>query len=151
MHGYADFLPLTPDAQKAIEERMLKEEDIGPEHILTPDQISRCRAVYFSGIAIRDRKTLLGARCAAALLAGVGHMMEHVYKNAPLEFFYANPTTFSGNRLTKRMGLGPVSFQRKTMEGMDLYMLPMDTEKDARGHALYTRYQHLITSMAWAV
>src|SRR5690606_5867854 len=50
VHGYADFLPLTDEALRAIKERELKEENIGPEHILPPQQIGQCRGIYFAGI-----------------------------------------------------------------------------------------------------
>jgi hypothetical protein len=149
VYGYADFLPLTDNALTLIKERRLKEEEIGPEHILAPAELDQCRAVYFAGIAVRDRKTVLGMRCAAALIAGMAHMLEHVYRSAPLEFFLANPTTFSGNRLTLRMGLEPVSHQKKTTSGMDLYMLPYTPQEKIHLQALYNAYGSLIDRIPW--
>lgn len=150
VHGYADFLPLTADAQKLIENRELREENITADHILPPDAARRATAIYFAGIAIRDRKSTFGARCAAALLGGWGHMLATKYDRDALKYIYANPTTFSGNRLTRRMGLGPVSFNKKTTEGMDLYMLSLDGKTHTPVDALYPRYKDLIDFIEWA-
>jgi hypothetical protein len=149
VYGYADFLPLTADAQRLIEERRLKEEDIGPDHILSFDQLSECRAVYFAGIAVRNRKTLLAARCTAALVAGCVHMLGAIYNKEKLDVFYTNPTTFSGNRLTRRMGLSPVSFATKNLAGMDLYMMPLQQGQQDKMRDLYNLYKPYITSMEW--
>lgn len=147
VHGFADFLPLTSEAVDLLETRRLKEEDITPEHILPPETMRYCRALYFSGIAIRDTGNFLGARCAAALIAGHAHMLETVYKDSALKCIYSNPTTYSGNRLTRRMGFKPVSTHRKNMGGMDLYILPLDTTQRQMLNDTYNRYSPLINSI----
>lgn len=149
VHGYADFLPLTDEALRAIKERELKEENIGPEHILPPQQIDQCRGIYFAGIAVKRYKSVLGARCTAALLGGATHMLEKIYARSPLEFLLANPTTFSGNKLTRRMGLGPVSFHKRTMSGMDLYLSSLDGARKQDLYSLHRKYKPLINSVSW--
>lgn len=150
VHGYADFLPLTSEAKQLIEERRLKEEEIGPNHILEPEAMPFCRAVYFAGIAVRDRKSLLAMRCAAALVAGCAYMIEHVYSKQYLEFFYTNPTTYTGNRLVRRLGLQPISAHKKTTSGMDLYMAAMNDAMHHEMNDLSTRYGRFISSMEWS-
>jgi hypothetical protein len=149
VHGYADFLPLTDDALESIKDRRLKEEDIGSDHILAPEHIRNCRGIYFAGIAVKNRKSVLAARCAAALLGGAAHMLENVYDDAPLEHLLANPTTFSGNKLTRRMGLDPISFQKLTISGMDLYMSSLDDARKRDIYALHRKYETLISSVSW--
>ncbi len=150
VHGYADFLPLTSAALDLMLERNLMEEDIGPEHILAPEHLHLCRAVYFAGIAVRDKGSVSGSRCTAALVAGVAHRMTHTYRDIPLEYFLANPTTFSGNRLGKRMGLESVSFSKKTMRGMDLYMLTINPASRRTMQELYDRYRAHVGNIDWA-
>jgi len=147
VHGYADFLPLTSEAKQLIEENRLKEEDIGPQHILHPDAMKHCRAVYFAGIAVRDRKSFLGVRCAAALIAGCAQMIETLYNHDKLEFFYTNPTTYTGNRLVRRIGLEPAQHERRNINGMDLYRMKMDDAAHQKLQGLHQRYKPFIASM----
>jgi hypothetical protein len=148
--GYADFLPLTPKAQELIEERRLKEENITADDILSLSEIKKCRAIYFAGIVTGDRQSIGGARCAAAMIAGAIHVMLHLYKDAPLEFIYANPTTFAGNRMATHLGFGPISYQKKKIDGMDLYMLVLSDVNRKHLQDMYGQYQPLIKSMSWA-
>lgn len=147
--GYADFLPLTPKAQRLIEERILKEEDITPDHILAPEEIRQCRALYFAGMAVRDHHNVGNARCVAALLSGIFHMLENIYAEAPLEFLFANPTTYTGNRLIMRLGFTPISYRKIKMGGMDLYMLVLTEERRAYFKNLQQRYARFVSSMDW--
>lgn len=141
VHGFSDFLPLTSEAIELLETGRLIEEDIRPEHILPPESMHYCRAIYFSGIAIRDKGTFLGARCAGALVAAAGHLLTSIYGNAKLERIYTNPTTYSGNRLVRRMGFTPVKLRKRNVNGMDLYELPFDDEQRKKLADLYALYQ----------
>lgn len=147
--GYADFLPLTIEAQTLIERYELKEEDIVPDHILAPNEIHKCNAVYFAGIAVRGRGTSLAARCAAALVAGFADMLQHSYKKSPLKILYANPTTFWGNKLSRRLGFVPVDFRKTKMGGMDLYMSPLQNNRSTALDALHERYKIFIDKTEW--
>ncbi len=147
VHGFADFLPLTSEAIELLETGRLKEEDITPAHILPPESMHYCRALYFSGIAIRDKGSFLGARCAAALIAGHVYLLEHVYGDIALERIYSNPTTYSGNRLTRRMGFEPVRSRKTSINGMDLYTLPLDDVRKHKLHDMYEFYKPLINSV----
>lgn len=144
VQGYIDFIPLTPWAQQAIEERELEEQDITADHVLDMASIHQCRAIYFSGIAIRSTHSLTGARCVGALLSGAFGVIERVFSAAKLDVIYTNPTTFSGNRLARHIGFSPISYRKIKMGGMDLYMLAVDGERQHIISDLARRYDHLI-------
>lgn len=149
VHGYADFLPLTSEARQLLETGRLQEDDITPDHLLDAEALPYCKAVYFSGIAIRDKGTVLGARCAAALVAGSCRMIQTIYRQSPLEFIYANPTTFAGNRLARRTGFEPVVREKRMIGGMDLYKIAVDDAYRANMEHIYAQYSPLIASVGW--
>lgn len=141
MCGFFDFLPLTSEAITLIETGQLIEENINPTHILPPESMRYARALYFSGIAVRDKGSLLGARCAAALIAGFIHLLEKMYGNSPyLKCIYSNPTTYSGNRIVRHLGFTPVRSHKKNVNGMDLYVLPFNETEKQKLHLIYEKY-----------
>jgi hypothetical protein len=149
VQGYIDFVPLTDAAKEAIEHRDLDEEDITADCILDMTNIHTCRAIYFAGMAVRKCPSIGGARCVGALLVGALHVIHTVFATAPLEVIYANPTTFTGNRIARHVGFTPISYRKIKMGGMDLYMLPMDATQKQRMHDFQTRYAPLVKSMNW--
>lgn len=152
IHGFADFLPLSSEAVKLMEDGDLIEEDITSDHILPPEAMRYCRSLYFSGIAIRDKGTFLGARCATALVIAAARLMEQVYGETALERIYTNPTTYAGNRLGRRMGFEPVRSRKTNMNRMDLYVLPYDSAHKKKLQDMYTRYHpHLIENIDFSL
>lgn len=147
IHGFFDFLPLTSEAVTLIETGQLIEEDIRPEHILPPEAMKYARALYFSGIAVRDKGSFSGARCAAALIAGFIQFLQTMYYDSPyLQCIYSNPTTFSGNQLVRHLGFAPVTNRKKNVNGMNLYILPFDAEQKDRLTHIREQYDCLINS-----
>ena len=122
----------------------------------TPQQLAPYDAVlimpdtgFLAGMAVRDHHNVGNARCVAALLSGIFHMLENIYAEAPLEFLFANPTTYTGNRLIMRLGFTPISYRKIKMGGMDLYMLVLTEERRAYFKNLQQRYARFVSSMDW--
>lgn len=147
VHGFIDFLPMSSEAIEMMETGRLIEEDITPEHILMPEAMQHCKALYFAGIAVREKGSVLGSRCAAALLAGVAHLLEHVYGNSALQRIYNNPTTFSGNQLIRHLGFEPLRTHKRNVNGMDLYMMNFNENSKEMLNELYDKYKPLIKSI----
>ncbi len=148
--GFFNIMPVTREAAALLERQELREEDIRPEYVLPPELLSRAETAYFAAIAIRDTQSFTGRQCAAALLSVIASQLLHGYRQGVLRRLFANPTTYAGNAMIRRLGLKPLIGHKKPLKANDIYVADMTPERIAALETLEARYARFVGDNPWA-
>lgn len=148
--GFFNVIPLTEECGKLFESNDIKEEEIGAEHILACDVTKYAQYLYVAAIAVKDRHSIKSHQCVAALMGGLCNRITTLYDLAYLKKMFANPTTFDGNRLIKKLGLEPIqSVKRSIRAGNDIYTLTFNQSAFDNLNNIENRYQRFINALSW--
>jgi hypothetical protein len=150
VRGFYNVMPLTKECAALFEREDIKEEDLRPEHILKHEFLPYAESAYFAAIAIDDTRSFGGRQCVAALLSTVASHLLYGYKRGVFKKLYANPTTFSGSMMVRRMGLKPLVSFKKSLKANDIYALEMNAETIAYLENLEQRYARFVGDNPWA-
>lgn len=148
--GYYNVIPITTECAQMFDEQAIKEEDMRIEHILSADVMEHAQHVYLASIAIRDRNSYLSRQCVAAMICAIADNLLNGYDIGRLKRVYANPTTFDGNRMVRKLGLTPVVSYKKPLKGNDIYALDLTPENIVTLRKMADRYRRLIGTNSWA-
>lgn len=147
--GYYNVIPLTSECGDLFAQQAIKEEDMRIEHILPIEATRHAQYAYLASIAIRRRKDYLHRQCAAALVASISDQILNSFDLTKLKRIYANPTTFDGNHLVRKLGMKPVVSYKKPLKGNDIYALEITPETISGLRDFSTRYARFINSSCW--
>ncbi|MDB5478585.1 MAG: hypothetical protein JWM96_1080 [Alphaproteobacteria bacterium] len=147
--GFFNIIPITTECAELFDQQAIKEEDLAIEHILAPDVMIHAQYAYLAAIAINDTHDFLSRQCAAALITTIANHFLHAYDMGTLKRIYANPTTFDGNHMVRKLGLKPVVALKKPLTGNDIYALDVTDETLAGFNYYSTRYNQFIASTPW--
>lgn len=147
--GYYNIIPLTTDCGELFAQQAIKEEDMTVEHILAPEAIQHAQYAYLGSIAIADRSNFVHHQCVAAMLGAIAAQLCATYDLTKLKRIYANPTTFNGNKLVRKLGMTPVVSFKKPLKGNDIYALDITPETIAGLKHFADKYRRFINSDPW--
>ena len=148
--GFFNILPITDECAALFDEERLKEEDLSTEHMLPPEALKHAKHAYLAAIAIKDTNTYIHRQCVAALMST---MCDHFLNGYNIEIFkriYANPTTFNGNQMVRKLGLKPVADYKTPLKANDIYAINMTPETIEGMKYISKRYSHFVGENAWA-
>lgn len=148
--GFFNIMPITNECAALFDNQQIKEEDLDIQHMLAPEVMHLAENAYLAAIAIKDIGNYQNSQCAAALLSAMCDHFLYGYDITKLKRIYANPTTFNGNNLVRKMGLKPVISHKKPLKGNDIYAMDI-TPETLDGLKYYSeRYKRFICDNAWA-
>ncbi len=148
--GFFTVIPLTSECTQQFEQSAIKEEDIHSDDILDPESMRYAQSIYIAAIAVKNRHSFLGKQCVAALMYGLCNRIKELYDPEFLKKIYVNPTTFDGNRFSKKLGLEPVRPAKKSLRaGNDIYALELSLKTYDALTAIEARYKQFINSEEW--
>lgn len=148
--GFFNIIPLTQECGQLFSEQAIKEEDLAIEHILPPEAMQYAQSAYLAAIAIKDRRSYRSRQCAAALLSTMADHLLHAYDLNNLKRIYANPTTFDGNHMVRKLGLKPVVSYKKPLKGNDIYAMEITPESAGELQQTADRYKRFVGKNAWS-
>lgn len=148
--GFFNVIPLTEECSKQFENNAIREEEIHADDILGPESMKFAQSIYIAGIAVKNRQTLKGKQCVAALMSGLCNRIRTLYDPAYLKKIYVNPTTFDGNRFTRKLGLEPVRPAKKFLRaGNDIYALELSSKTFDMFRGIEGRYERFVSENSW--
>lgn len=147
--GFFNIIPITTECAQLFDQQAIKEEDLSIEHILHPDALPHAQFSYLAAIAIKDREQYLSRQCAAALLGAISDHFLYGYNPTTLKRIYANPTTFDGNHMVRKLGLKPVVSFKKPLKGNDIYALDVTDDVIERLQYVSQRYGRFVGNNPW--
>jgi hypothetical protein len=147
--GYLTLMPLKQSTNDLILRQDLPEEDITPDHLLGANAMHHAQYLYLPAITVKDFKSFRSRQAVAALLSGMASYMLNMYDVRKLKAIYANPTTFQGNLLIKKMGFKPLHGAKKPLSGLDIYYTAPSENIVNELRALEKRYAHLVSENPW--
>ena len=150
VQGFFNVMPLTQEAGKLFERNAIKEDEITTAHILAPDVMHHAQYLYFPAIACREYQHYTSRQCAAALMSAFASHILNVYDPKCLKKIFANPTTFQGSRMIRKLGLLPVGGFKRPLTGNDLYYADFNETLFERLHDLEKRYVRFIGRNCWS-
>ena len=102
--GYFDVIPLKNNFGELFFQGRVTEKDITHEDILTPSEVTQCRYLYISGLAVSDCESYAAHTNAFVLIWGLLKYLNHFYgKTTALTFAVA--FTKEGENLLRKFGL----------------------------------------------
>jgi hypothetical protein len=147
--GYINLMPIKTETAVLIQRQDLREEDIRPDHMLAENAMHHAQYLYLPAITVKDYKAYRSRQAVAALFSGMASYLLHMYDVRKLKSIYANPTTFQGNILIKKMGFRPLHGVKKPLSGLDIYHKVPDENIVDELRALEKRYAHLVSENPW--
>lgn len=147
--GYYCILPITAECAALFDQQAIKEEDLRAEHILPQNVMQHAQFSYIAAVAIMDTRQFVSRQCTAAMMAAISHHFLTDYCPGTLKRIYANPTTFDGNHLVRKLGLMPVVAVKKPLTDNDIYALDMTDDTLAGLHYFAQRYDRFIAANPW--
>ncbi len=148
--GYFNVIPITTECGELFDRQAIKEEDLTINHLLPPEAMKHAQYVYIASIAIKDRHIYRSRQCAAALVAAIADNLLNGYSMKKLKRIYANPTTFNGNHMVRKLGLKPVVSINKPLKGNDIYALDVTPETIEGLKYFSKRYARFINQNCWS-
>lgn len=147
--GFFNVMPITTECAELFDHQAIKEEDLTIEHMLPPEAYPHAQFAYLAAIAVFDTRDYIGRQCAAALVSNMADHFLHGYDITKLKRIYANPTTFNGNHMVRKLGLKPMVSFKKPLKGNDIYALDItpDTIKGLQDFS--QRYARFIRENPW--
>ncbi len=152
VHGFFNVFPIGDKCGELFGRQEMKEEDLTVEHILTDEYRHLARYAYLAAIAVSDRESYVSKQCVTAMLSVIASHLLYGYDEGRLKCVFANPTTFAGNHLVRKLGLHPLYKGRKPLKaGNDIYVLEMDNPETRAGlRALERRYARFVGTNPWS-
>ncbi len=147
--GFFNVMPLTTECGEAFMRNEMLEEDLRPDHMLMHDALPFAKYAYVAAIAIEKTDSYVYRQCAAALIAVMADLLLYGYDRGHFRYLFANPTTFHGNKLVRRLGLKPLQNYKKSLKMNDIYAAEMDDETRASLQALSERYARFVGENPW--
>lgn len=148
--GFTNLMPLTREAGLLFERNAIREEELTPEHILAPDVMHYAEYFYLPGIAVSNYQSYKAHQCAAALMSVLAYALLNFYDRKRLKKIFVNPTTFQGNRMTRKLGLQRLAAHNNRMlTGSDLYYATFDKELFQNLERIEQRYRRFVRSNWW--
>lgn len=149
VEGFFNVMPLTTECGELFMRNEMLEEDLRIEHMLPHEALPYAKYAYVSGIAVRETEPYVYKQCAAALLSVMANVLLDGYSKENFKYLFANPTTFNGNKLVRRLGLKPLQSYKKSLKGNDLYVAEMNEETRAVLQELADRYACFVGYNPW--
>lgn len=146
--GFFNMLPLTQECGELFARQAIKEEDLRVEDILPHEALKHAQYAYIAAIAVSDTRSYLNRQCAAALVSCLSDLLLHGYGPA-LKRVYANPTTFNGNRMVRKLGLRPLDAQKRSLKENDIYAVDMNDAARKGLQNLSGRYARFVGANPW--
>ena len=150
VEGFFNLIPITNDCASMFEDQVLKEEDLSIDHILPHSELKNAEYAYFAAIAVKDTKSYLSRQCVAAMLSVIASQLLHGYRRGTFKRLFANPTTFLGNEMIRRLGLKPLVAHKKPLKANDIYVTDMNPETIAALQGIEARYGRFVGRNPWA-
>lgn len=152
MHGFFNIIPISNECGELFSRQEIREEDLTIKHILPNDQRYRAQYAYLAAIAVKERNSYISRQCAAAMLSVTASHLLYGYSEHRFKRVFANPTTFVGNHLVRKLGLAPLYAHRKPLKaGNDIYVLEMDKPETRAGlKVLEQRYARFVGVNPWS-
>lgn len=147
--GFFNIIPLTTECGTLFEKQAIKEEDLAIEHILPREAMKHAQYAYLAAIAITDLGEYRSRQCAAALIATMSDHLLNGYDTNVLKRVFANPTTFNGNHMVRKLGLKPVVSFKKPLKGNDIYALDINGDTVAGLRFFSQRYTRFVGENPW--
>lgn len=148
--GYYNIIPITTECGELFDQQAIKEEDLTVDHILPVEAMPFAQYAYLASIAIKDRHTYRSRKCAAAMMAVIADNLLKGFDLNKLKRVYANPTTFNGNLLVRKLGLKPVVSYKKPLSGNDIYAIDLTPEVIEALRNFSERYGRFVATNPWA-
>jgi len=148
--GFFNVLPLTSECGALFEREAIREEDLSIEHILPHESLPHARYAYIAAIAVENIRTHSNCKCVAAMITSLVDLLLYGYQEQSLQKIFANPTTFRGNKLVRKLGFQPLDPDNKILGLNDIYVLEQTTENRARLKTVADRYRHFVGTNPWA-
>ena len=143
--GFFNIIPLTEECTRKFENNAVREEEIYAEDILDPASMAYAQSLYVAGIAVKNRHTLIGKQCVAALMYGLCNRLRVLYDPSFLKKIYVNPTTFDGNRFSRKPGLEPIRAAKRSLRaGNDIYGIGLSPKTFASLREMEKRYERFV-------
>lgn len=149
VQGFFNLMPLTSEAGALFEKNQIQEDDITIDHILPPEFMYRAEYFYFPAIAVRNYNTYHAHQCAAALFAALATHIKAIYDPAMVKRIYANPTTYRGNVIVRKLGLKPLVSHKKPLKGNDIYYADIDETFFEKMNYFEDHYGRFIGENCW--
>lgn len=149
VEGFFNVMPLTTECGEAFLRNEMLEEDLRPDHMLMHEALPYAKYAYVSAIAVRETGPYVYRQCAAALLANMADLLLNGYNKEHFRYLFANPTTFNGNKLVRRLGLRPLQSHKRTLKSNDIYIAEMTDETRETLKAVSERYARFIGTNPW--
>ena len=148
--GFFNAMPMTTECGELFERHAIKEEDLRIDHLLPHEALPHAQYSYIGAIAVKDTESYLGRQCTAALVGCMADLFLNGYTKS-LRKIFANPTTFQGNKIVRRLGLKPLTGFKKGLTGNDIYVAEMNEETLDVLRNLSQRYGRFIGRNDWAI
>ena len=147
--GFFNVLPLTTECGALFEQQAIREEDLSIEHILPHEALQHAQYTYIAAIAVKDTGNYQQRQCVAAMISCLADLLLHGYSPKNLRTIFANPTTFSGNKMVRKLGLQPLVAQKKALKENDIYTADMNAATRAGLEKLSRRYARFVGDNPW--
>jgi hypothetical protein len=147
--GYINLMSIKAEAAILIQRQDLREEDIRSNHIIPFQSMHHAQYLYLPAITVKDFRNFRSRQAVAALLSGMASYMLNMYNVRKLKAIYANPTTFQGNILIRKMGFKPLHGAKKPLSGLDIYYTTPSENIVGELRSIEKRYAHLVSENPW--
>ncbi len=84
------------------------------------------------------------------MLSVIASQLLHGYRRGTFKRLFANPTTFLGNEMIRRLGLKPLVVHKKPLKANDIYVTEMDPEAIAALQGIEARCGRFVGANPWA-
>lgn len=147
--GFFNVMPLTMESGDKFMRHEMVEEDLRTQDMLMHEALPFAKYAYVAAIAIESTDSYLNRQCAAALVGAMADLLLYGYNREHFRMLFANPTTFQGNKLVRRLGLKPLQNYKKSLKSNDIYASTMDEETRTSLENLSNRYARFIGTNPW--
>jgi hypothetical protein len=149
VHGFFNIIPISTETAELFDRQALKEEDLNTSHMLMHEALPHAKYAYLAAIAVKDYHSYLSHQCVAAMMSAIASLFLRGYSPLKLQRLYANPTTFKGNMMVRKLGLKPSVAIKKPLKGNDIYTLDFTPEIFAHLEMLEKRYARFVGKNDW--
>ncbi len=148
--GYYNLMPIKESTALAFFKGMLKEEDLTTKHMFSAQEMHRAEYFYIPAITVKDYKSYRSRMAVAALLSGLSSHLLNMFDLSKVKSIYANPTTFQGNVMIRKLGFEPLYRNKKPLgAGNDIYTFEFTSEAIERLRTIEKRYARFVGKNPW--
>lgn len=147
--GFFNIMPLTLECGALFERQAIKEEDLRVSDILPYEALPHAQYAYLAAIAVKNTRNYFSRQCVAAMMATVADHLLNGY-GPGFKKLFANPTTFNGNHMVRKLGLRPVqTINKGLVKENDIYVTEMNDQSRANLAAMSRRYARFVGDNPW--